>query len=235
MTARVFHRDNCRLCHSTIVEKAVALAPIPLAEKYSTSAEIAHKIERFPIDLYLCTNCGHVQVLDVIDSETLWDDYTYHSGQTKGIVDHFKEVTDNVLTEYPVAKGSLIIDIGSNDGSLLRPFKEHGLRVLGIDPAQDIARKATESGIDTLASLLTKELTKNIIATHGKASIVSAFNVFAHADNMNEMAACIVEMLDEKGIFVFEVQYLVDIIEKFLLGTIFHEHMSHHSLKPMIQ
>ena len=233
MTARINHRDNCRLCLSKNVHRVVELAPIPLAEKYSTSTEEACQVEKFPVDLYLCSACGHVQVLDVIDSDTLWDDYTYHSGQTKGIVDHFNDVATKVLTDYATEAGSLVIDVGSNDGSLLRQFKDRGYRVMGIDPAREIARKATESGIETIADLLTPESAQRIIEKAGKAKIITAFNVFAHADNMNQMAACIADMLDDSGIFVFEVQYLVDIIEKFLLGTIFHEHMSHHSLKPM--
>jgi hypothetical protein len=234
MKARVFHRDNCRLCHSRNVKQVVKLAPIPLAEKYTTTAD-AQGADSFPIDLYMCLDCSHVQVLDVIDSDTLWDDYTYHSGQTKGIIEHFEHVAEKVVSRYRPAAGSLVIDVGSNDGSLLRQFKERGHRVLGIDPAKAIAREATASGIETIPELLSVELARRIRDKHGPASVITAFNVFAHADDMGGMADSIRLMLTADGIFLFEVQYLMDIIDHMLLGTIFHEHMSHHSLKPMIQ
>lgn len=236
MKARLHHRDNCRLCASRRLEEVIKLAPIPLAEKYSTSPAPGAQDgsdDLYPVDVYMCLDCGHVQLLDVIDSEKLWDDYTYHSGQTKGIVEHFQTVADNVIARQKPAPGSLVIDVGSNDGSLLRAFKDRGFRVLGIDPAKEIARKATESGIPTIPSLLTAELAAKIRKEHGPASVITAFNVFAHADDMNGMAASIKTMLAPDGVFQFEAQYLLDIVDKMLLGTIFHEHMSHHSLKPL--
>ena len=234
MKTVLVHRDNCRLCQSRNVKLVVKLAPIPLAEKYSSTAD-AKGADTYPIDLYMCEDCGHVQVLDVIDSDTLWDDYTYHSGQTKGIVEHFEQVAEKVVSRYRPATGSLVIDVGSNDGSLLRPFQRRGYRVLGIDPAKDIARKATESGVETIPELMSVELARRICETHGRASVITAFNVFAHADDMGGMADSIRSILAPDGVFLFEVQYLMDIIDHMLLGTIFHEHMSHHSLKPMIQ
>ena len=232
MKTKFIHRDNCRLCSSKNLELVVALAPVPLAEKYTLPGE-PDDCESFPLDLYMCRDCGHVQLLDVIDSDRLWDDYTYHSGQTKGIIEHFEEVAEQTIRRYQPPAGSLVIDIGSNDGSLLRPFKQRGYRVLGIDPAREIARKATESGIETLPELMTEDLARSIREKYGPASIITAFNVFAHADDLNGMAESIRQMLAPDGVFLFEAQYLVDIVEKMLLGTIFHEHMSHHSLKPM--
>jgi SAM-dependent methyltransferase len=235
MAATVRHRDNCRLCLSRHVELVVALKPIPLAEKYTTSAGPADGTDVFPIDLYMCRDCGHVQVLDVIDSETLWDDYTYHSGQTKGIVEHFEQVAAKAVTRYGPPPGGLVVDVGSNDGSLLRPFQRRGLRVLGVDPAKEIARKATATGVETIAALMSPELARRIRHDHGPAAIVTAFNVFAHADDMGALADSIRLLLAPDGVFLFEVQYLMDIIDLTLLGTIFHEHMSHHSLRPMVE
>jgi hypothetical protein len=214
---------------------AVKLAPIPLAEKYVAKYVQKNTDEFYPVDLYICLDCGHVQLLDVIDSDTLWDDYTYHSGQTKGIVEHFEQAAAKLISRYSPAPNALLVDVGSNDGSLLRPFKRHGFRVLGIDPAKEIARIATESGIDTIPELLSVELAQKIRGKHGPASVITAFNVFAHTDDMNGMAESIRHMLAPDGIFQFEAQYLLDIVDKMLLSTVFHEHMSHHSLKPLKQ
>lgn len=228
-------RDTCRLCDSRDVKEVVKLKPIPLAEKYTLTPEDAKQSPLFPIDLYMCESCGHVQLLDVIDSEHLWDNYTYHSGQTQGIIDHFKEVSELIIQKYRPPQGSLVVDVGSNDGTLLRFFKTAGYRVHGIDPAKEIAKKATADGIETSPSVFTPTLAKQIREKWGPASVVTAFNVFAHADNLGEMASAISSMLDQNGVFVFEVQYLLDIVDKVLLGTIFHEHMSHHSLLPMVR
>ncbi len=232
---RVFHRNTCRLCDGDGVELVVKLKPTPLAEKYADSREAAISQEVFPVDLYMCRSCGHVQLLDVIDSDTLWDDYTYFSGQTKGIIDHFAEVAEDVIGTYAPPEGGLVVDIGSNDGSLLRPFKEAGYKVIGVDPARGIAAQATASGIPTIPELMTEDIADGIRTEHGAVSVVTAFNVFAHADNLGGMAESVKNMLAPDGVFVFECQYLLDIIDKVLLGTIFHEHMSHHSLKPMIR
>lgn len=235
MSVAVAHRDTCRLCDSGDVKLVVKLNPVPLAEKYTSTPEEAQKADKYPIDLYMCEKCSHVQLLDVIDSDGLWDNYTYHSGQTKGIVQHFEEVSKNILSKFAPTAGTLVMDVGSNDGTLLRCFKDAGYRVHGVDPAREIAAKATESGIPTTAALFTSDVAKEICDKEGKASIITAFNVYAHADNLGDMSKGIRTLLADDGVFVFEVQYLMDIVDKVLLGTIFHEHMSHHSLKPMMQ
>jgi len=234
VTAKVFHRETCRLCDSKDVELVVKLEPIPLSENYTADSESGKKAARYPVDLYMCAACGHVQQLDVVDSKSLWESYTYYSGEAKGMPEHFRHVAARIRETYRPPAGSLVIDIGSNDGSLLRPFKEAGHRVLGIDPATEIARLATESGIETIPALASLDLARKIREQHGPAHVVCAFNVFAHADNMGEMAESIRTILAPDGLFVFEAQYLLDIIDKMLIATVFHEHMSHHSVKALV-
>ncbi|KZN47191.1 class I SAM-dependent methyltransferase [Pseudoalteromonas luteoviolacea] len=227
------HRSNCRLCLSTDVPLAIPFAPTPIAEKYVSDPE-GVTTPLFPVDLYMCKQCGHVQILDVIDPEYLWSDYTYHSGQTQGIIDHFNEVSQQVMTKYGPFDKKFVIDVGSNDGTFLKCFKERGFKVLGIDPATEIAAKATSEGIETLADLMTDAKGLEIQKKYGKADLVTAFNVFAHADQMIDLLKGIANVLDRDGLFVFEVSYLKDIIDKMLIGTIFHEHLCNHSLRPMI-
>lgn len=208
----------------------VKLEPIPLSENYCDDSETGKNALRFPVDVYMCADCGHVQQLDVVDSKSLWEAYTYYSGDAKGMPEHFQKVASDVIRTHCPAPGSLVIDIGSNDGSLLVPFKAAGYRVLGIDPAREIARQATEAGIETIPELMTLELAGKIRSERGPASVVCMFNAFAHADNMGEIADSIRTMLAPEGVFVFEAQYLLDIIDRVLIATIFHEHMSHHSV-----
>ena len=233
MTAQVIHRETCRLCDSRNVELVVKLEPIPLSENYCEDSETGKNAARYPVDLYMCVDCGHVQQLDVVDSKSLWENYTYYSGEAKGMPEHFNQVAKKIIDIYNVPSGTLVIDIGSNDGSLLRPFKNSGYAVLGIDPAQNIARLATESGIETIPELMSQSLAEKIAAERGTAHVVCMFNAFAHADNMDEIAESIRTVLAPDGVFVFEAQYLLDIIDRVLIATIFHEHMSHHSVKAL--
>ncbi len=236
MSKSFYHRQTCRLCESKNVEMVVPLAPIPLPDKYVTKDQLNKPFELFPVDLYMCHDCGHVQLLDVINPDVLWDrDFSYHSGQTPGIIEHFEDITEKIVCRYNPAANSLIFDVGSNDGSMLQCFKKRGFRVLGIDPAKEIAQKATDAGIETLPEMFTPDLARKIKEKYGPASVIMAFNVFAHADDMSGMAESIHHLLAPEGVFLFEVQYLMDIIDHMLLGTIFHEHLCHHSVKPMMQ
>jgi SAM-dependent methyltransferase len=229
----VTRRKTCRLCEGGRLELVVPLAPTPVAEKYVTREELDQETPVYPLDLHLCLDCGHVQLLDVVDPEFLFDDYTYESGSTKQIVQHFDKTVEAACARYHPAPNSLVVDVGSNDGSLLRCFQKRGLRVLGIDPASEIAKKATQSGIPTIAQFLNLDLARRLKKEHGPAAVVCAFNVFAHADNLGGMADAIREMLAPGGVFIFEVSYLLDILDHMLLGTIFHEHVSYHSVKPL--
>lgn len=232
-TIKVTRKSSCRLCESAKLELVVPLSPTPVAEKYVSKEELNQVTPIYPLDLYLCRDCGHVQLLDVVDPQFLFDDYTYMSGNTKPLVQHFDEVAELTCARYRIAEKSLVVDIGSNDGSLLRCFQKRGMRVLGVDPAKEIARKATESGIPTIPEFYNIALAEKIRREHGAASVVCAFNVFAHADDLAGMADSIRALLAPNGVFVFEASYLLDIIDRVLLGTIFHEHLSHHSVKPM--
>ncbi len=230
MDAQVFHRETCRLCNSGNVKMVVKLEPIPISENYCQNSETGKNAPRYPVDLYMCADCGHVQQLDVVDSKTLWENYTYYSGDAKGMPEHFEQVAGEIINKYLMPVGSLVVDIGSNDGSLLRPFMKRGYSVLGIDPAKEIALQASKSGIETIPELMSFNLAKKIREERGPAQVVCMFNAFAHADNMGEIAESIRTLLAPNGVFVFEAQYLLDIIDRVLIATIFHEHMSHHSV-----
>lgn len=230
MTATVVRRETCRLCNSPNVELVAKLEPIPLSENYCNDAASGKCAARYPVDLYMCRDCGHVHQLDVVDSKSLWESYTYYSGDAKGMPEHFGEVAAKIIATHQPPAGSLVVDIGSNDGSLLRPFKDAGYRVLGIDPAREIAKQATAAGIETIPELMSLELARSLREERGPSDVVCMFNAFAHADNMGEIAESIRTLLSPGGIFVFEAQYLLDVIDRVLIATIFHEHMSHHSV-----
>ena len=233
MSVAVFRRDNCRLCGGHDLELVLQLAPTPIADDYVSVERVDEVQEAYPLDLYLCHTCGHVQLLDVVDPEALFGEYVYVTSVSLGLVEHFRRYADALMRRVNLPQGAFVVEIGSNDGSLLRFFQERGMRVLGIDPAREIARRATESGIETLPTYFTSELAHKIKQKYGPAAIVTANNVFAHADDLADMADGVCELLASDGVFVFEVSYLVDIVQKALFDTIYHEHLCYHSVKPL--
>ncbi|MBC8232336.1 methyltransferase domain-containing protein [bacterium] len=233
MNTSVFHRDNCRLCGGHNLELVLQLAPAPIADDYVSAARVGEVQETYPLDLYLCRTCGHAQLLNVVNPEVLFGEYVYLTSVSIGLVEHFRRYADALMCRVNLPQGAFVVDIGSNDGSLLRFFQERGMRVLGIDPAREIARQATESGIETLPTYFTSELACKIKQKYGPAAIVTANNVFAHIDNLGDVVEGVRELLASDGVFVFEVSYLVDIIQKTLFDTIYHEHLCYHAVKPL--
>lgn len=227
-------RDGCRLCNSNKVEPVLKLNPTPLANAFIKESRLGIEQAKFPLDIYFCSDCTHVQLLDVINPNVLFEHYVYVSGTSPVFVEHFEQYAKSILCRFGIGKSNnLVVDIGSNDGTLLRHFKKFGLQVLGIDPAKDIADLATKNGIETKPTFFSSEVALEILDRHGPAKIVCANNVFAHVDDLEDMTRGIRTLLAPDGIFVFEVSYLLDILQKTLFDTIYHEHVAYHSIGPL--
>jgi SAM-dependent methyltransferase len=233
MSTNLHHRTNCRLCDSAELELVMPLAPSPIADGYVTADELGTPQTLYPLDVYLCRACGHVQLLDVVDPEVLFRDYIYHTADSPGLVEHFRRYAVDLLERFAPPAEALAVDIGSNDGTLLRFLSERGLRVVGVDPASEVARAATAAGINTLAAFFDPEVARQIRAQHGPAHFITANNVFAHADDLAQVATGIRDLLAPDGVFVFEVSYLVDLIDNMVFDWIYHEHLSYHSIVPL--
>lgn len=226
-------RSTCRLCNGGELTLVLPMQPSPIGDAF-VPAEAKHVAQPLiPLDLYLCASCGHVQNLDIVDPSLLFRDYLFTTGSSAGLVEHFRRYAAEVMQRFDVPAGSLVVEIGSNDGTLLRFFASAGLRVLGVDPARDIANQATDSGIPTISDFFTSSLASDIVAQHGAANLVLANNVFAHTDALADVADGIRILLDGGGVFVFEGSYLLDIVDRFLFDTVYHEHLSYHSVRPL--
>jgi SAM-dependent methyltransferase len=233
MPATAYRRKDCRLCNGTNLTLVLPLAPTPIADDYVPASRRGEPQERFPLDLFLCRDCGHTQLLDVVSPVALFSDYTYVTAVSLGLVEHFRSLAELFLARYAPPAGSFVAEIGSNDGTLLRFFQERGLRVLGIDRARETAPRASASGVETLPEFFTSALAARLRAERGPAAVVIANNVFAHADGLGDIADGIRALLAGDGVFEFEVSYMVDIVDKMLFDTIFHEHLCYHAVKPM--
>lgn len=233
-SSHCFRRPDCRLCGSRDLALVLQLTPTPPANAFVPASQLAEKQTVFPLDVFFCRNCAHVQLLDVVDPRLLFENYVYVSGTSPSFVAHFQRYAEDTIKMLGLKPGDLVIDIGSNDGTLLRFYKEAGMRVLGVDPAKQIAADATAAGIPTIADFFTQELAANILAEHGPASLITANNMLAHADRLDLITDGIHSLLKPGGAFVFEVSYLVDVYKNTLFDTIYHEHVAYHSVKPLI-
>ncbi|MFC1665663.1 class I SAM-dependent methyltransferase [Pseudomonadota bacterium] len=227
-------RTGCRCCNSKDLIKCLTLTPTPPADSYVEKEKLHIHQDVIPLELYLCNHCGLTQIRDIIDTEEVYLNYTYVTKSSLGLNTHFKILADSIDNEFKFETGNLVIDIGSNDGTLLRFFKEKGYTVLGIDPAPDIAEQATKNGILTLPKFFDIDQASYVKDTHGKAVIVTCNNLVADVDDLNGLLNGINLLLEDDGIFVFESFYLVDQIENFVWDFTYHEHFSYFTVKPLV-
>lgn len=234
MGTQVTRRSTCRLCEATQLELVLQLTPTPPANAFVASEQRTTPQAVFPLDVHLCGICGHLQLLDIVDPKVLFSDYVYVSGTSPVFVEHFRRYAADVAAMVKPYPQSLAVDVGSNDGTLLRFFQQAGFRVLGIDPARAIAAAASAGGIETEAVFFTESVARRILDERGPATIITANNVFAHIDDLGDVARGVARLLDRNGVFVFEVSYLLDVLQKTLFDTIYHEHLSYHAVRPLI-
>jgi len=233
MSDIIFRRKDCRLCGGNRLELALPLAASPIGDAFIPESKLNDFQDRYPLDIFLCGDCGHVQLLDVIDPKILYNDYIYTTTSSPGLPEHFKTYADEVLSRVELSKGSLAVDIGSNDGTLLKEFQTRGLKVLGVEPARVIAEKATASGVETLPSFFNAEMAEKIRDKHGLASLVTTNNLFANVDDLVNLVSNIRSLLADDGVFIIETGYLVDLVRNTIFDNVYHEHLGYHSVEPL--
>jgi SAM-dependent methyltransferase len=233
MTSSFVTRTTCRLCGSKDLALALPLHPTPIGDNYLTPDCLNAPEEFFNLDLFACVACGQVQLRDVVSPDLLYPSFPYVTSVSIGLPEHFRRFAEAVLDRYQISPKSLVVEIGSNEGPMLRAFQERGCRVLGVEPAVEIARAASIAGVPTLARYYTKELAGEILSEHGSASIVAANNVLANIDDLTEVVQGINVLLSPTGILVMETSYWGDVVKKGLIDTIYHEHLSYFSVSPL--
>lgn len=233
MEPKISRRTSCRMCGNSNLSLVYQLAPSPIGDAYITAEQLNSSQESYPIDMFLCCDCGLAQLLDIIPPEVLYTDYIYQTSSSSEMREHFQKYANKVIENIKPSKGALVVDIGSNDGTLLRQFKDHGLHVLGVEPANEIARKATESGVKTIPGFFTPRLALRIKKEYGPASIITANNVFANVDDLISLTEGIRSLMAHEGVFIFESFYLADVIENMVFDFIYHEHLSAFSVRPV--
>lgn len=225
----------CRLCKSSDLRSVLKLKDTPPANAFVKEVKRHIKQKEYPLELFFCMDCAHLQLTEIIEPGELFENYVYVSGTSSVFRNHFKKYAIDIVERYNPSKNQYILDIGSNDGTLLKFFKKMGYSVIGIDPAKEIAKKACEEGITTINDFFNLQTANKIKDKYSKASLITANNVFAHCDDLTGITEAVSNLLCPDGIFVFEVSYLVDVYQKTLFDTIYHEHLAYHSVTPLIK
>lgn len=224
---------QCRICQSPRLDMFLSLGPMPLANSFLKQEQLNKPEPHYPLDVVFCSNCGLVQLAQVVDPEIMFKDYAYQTGTSAPMKEHFARLAEKTIKEFRIPERSLVMDIGSNDGTLLENFKKANMRVLGIEPAANIAKLASSRGIDTINDFFNKNLAHKISSDKGKPSVILATNVFAHVDELEDFVDGVNSLLADDGVFIIEVPYLVDMIANVEFDTIYHEHLSYFAVRPL--
>ncbi len=221
------YKFECRSCGYKNLKRVVSLGYQPLANNLLKSKN--EKSELYPLEMNYCEKCHNCQLSVAVDPKKMFSNYLYTSSTSKVFRDHFVKAAKRYVKDFKLkAKKSYIIDIGSNDGVALKPFKDLNFKnILGVEPAKNLAKIANKNKIKTFNGFLDK---KNLKKIKKGANLILASNVFAHSDKLHEMAECMFKLLDKKGTIVIEVQYLLNTLKDLTFDNIYHEHYNYWSL-----
>ena len=226
-------KQNCVLCNSIKLKKVIDFGKTPLANSYPKS--LSKKEKLFSLSCVICSTCGHLQLKELINPKILFENYLYVSGTSKVLSKHFKNYSEKIIKRFKLNNNSKVLDIACNDGTLLENFvKKKFKNVIGVEPAKNLRALNLKKKIDINTDFFSFNFSKKLKKKYGEFKLITANNVFAHSPHLLDFSKGIKNILSPKGVFVVEVSYLDTVIKKKTFDTIYHEHMSYHSLKPLI-
>ncbi|TSC72504.1 MAG: SAM-dependent methyltransferase [Parcubacteria group bacterium Gr01-1014_38] len=224
----------CRLCGSQRRTDVWSFGETPLANAYRTVEELGQPEFVAPLTVARCEACQLVQLRETVDPTVLFRDYLYVSSTSPTFVAHFDAYAAHLTERFHLRAGTFVIDIGSNDGILLKPLRARGVRALGVEPVAHIADRANAEGAETLPAFFSRSLAREIRSRYGPATVITANNVFAHMPDLDDALQGVQELLAEDGVCAFEVQYLGDLLEKNLFDIVYHEHLCYYHVAPLV-
>jgi len=225
------YKFECRSCGKTNLKRVVSLGYQPLANNLLKTKHEKDKL--YPLEMNYCPSCHNCQLSVVVDPAKMFSNYLYLSSTSQTFRDHFDNAAKKYIKEFKLsAKKSYIIDIGSNDGVALKPFKKLNFKnILGVEPAKNLAKIANKEKIKTYNGFLDEKSLKKI---KKNADIILASNVFAHSDKLKTMAECMFKLLKKNGTIIIEVQYLLNTLQDLTFDNIYHEHYNYWSLTSLV-
>ena len=227
--------NHCQISGSDNLFEAIDLGHQAPCDALLTEAQLREPETQYPLRLNICPDSGLAQLDYVVEGEKIYPkDYPYRSGISKPLRDYQRVFADAIVKQFAVAPGSLCVDIGSNDGTLLTGFRRNGMKVLGVEPTNMALLSQSENNIDAVQSFFTERVAKGIVVSHGHAKIATMTNVFAHMAQLGEVMRGLSTLLHPDGVFITESQYLLDVLEGNQFDGIYHEHIRTYSLKSIV-
>ena len=220
-----YNKNNCRLCHSRNLKTVYRLKKNPVGDDYTKKIK---KNKLFDLKLNICKRCKFVQLSNVINPNKVYGDYLYVTNTSAGLSEHFYELGNTLIRKKIVSKKSKILEIGSNDGTLLKFFKNKCSNLLGVDPAVHLFK---DNSIKIIKGLFNYNLSNQIKKNHGKFDVIIANNVIANIDDLEDVFRGIENIISEKGFFIIETFALYGIVKNNLIDNIYHEHLSYFSIE----
>ena len=228
-------RSTCRACEGGRLELVLSLGPTALANAFLDSPSEFDSEAVYPLDVYYCESCSLLQLTDVVDSQVLFDQYIYVSGTSDTVAKHNRALALRTVQSRQLGSADLVVEIASNDGSLLKCFRSHGVQTLGVEPAGNVAALARRDGVDTMTRFFSSELSREIREERGPASVVICNNVLAHVDDVRDFLDGCRTLLSDDGLLIVEVPYVRDLLEGIEYDTIYHEHLCYFSVTTLAQ
>ena len=226
----------CRSCSSGNLSTVLSLGEVPLANSLLKPDQLTQPEPTYPLNLVYCKDCSLVQITETIPPEKLFRNYLYFSSFSDTMLNHAQELVNYTISERQLNANSLVIELASNDGYLLQFYQEANVPVLGIEPAQNIAKIAMEKkGIPTLSEFFSCNLAQRLVEQGQRADVLHVHNVLAHVANLNDFVAGIRLLLKDDGIAIIEVSYIKDLIDNVEFDTIYHEHLCYFSMSALNQ
>lgn len=234
MTAKFRPITSCRTCGASDFEQYLDLGDMPLANSLRLPSDQSPEF-RAPLAVLFCRACALSQLSVVVSAPAMFSNYVYRSGISQTFARHCATFAAEARERASLQESSLVVDIGSNDGTLLKAYREIGCRTLGVDPAENISAIAVGSGIETINDFWNLETAGKIAEQWGRPSLITATNVVAHVDDLEAFFKAVQVALADEGLLAIEVPYLADLVEKNQFDTIYHEHLSYFLLRPLLR
>lgn len=228
-------RSRCRVCDSGNLHPILDLGRTPLANSYLKSPADVVGEPWYPLTLQWCGDCHLLQLREVVAPEVMFRNYLYASGYSDFVHVHNRALAAAMRERLGLQGEDLVAEVASNDGSLLKVYAQAGVRVLGVEPAQNLAAVARQAGVPTVAEFFNETVGRRLRAEHGPARVIHANNVLAHVDDVRDFVRGAAAWLAEDGAFVVEAPYLVDFLLRGEYDTVYHEHLSYLSLEPLVR
>ncbi len=223
--------NYCRMCKKDKLEKFLDLGFTPPADSFLRKEQLREPETHYPLEVMVCKHCGLSQLSYVVSPEILYRyDYPYEASITSTGHQHWAEFASSVTHRLELGQDDLVVDVGSNVGVLLEAFRQNGTRILGVDPASNIVRIAEKRGVETIDEFFNVDTAANILKGKGQASVITATNVFAHIDDLDNFMEAVGLLLKESGTLIIEAPYFLNLIKYLEYDTIYHEHFSYLSL-----